>query len=172
MNWRGLFFICVPATAIMTCILYEPLSIACYKLREPYFSCPVKAKPGKLIIRSDAMGEGDFGARRRNGRSHSGIDIQAPIGTPVYASKSGIVFCGNIPAGYGKYAMIYHPDGFQTIYGHLSNWAAYSTQKVHRGELIGFVGNTGNAQGKHIQPHLHFEIRNAGEPQDPGSLMR
>jgi len=68
--------------------------------------------------------------------------------------------------------MIYHPDGLQTFYGHLSNWAIAPAGKVKKGELIGFVGRTGNASGKYIEPHLHFEIRRDGQAQDPRALMK
>lgn len=169
---RPLFIIIIFAAIIFTVILYEPASIAIFKITEPYYACPVKSESGKLVIRNDSRGDGDFGAKRRNGRMHSGIDIQAPIGTPVRASKSGLAFCGNVPTGYGKYVMIYHPDSSQTFYGHLMNWGISSPQKVRRGDVIGFVGKTGNAGGKQIQPHLHFEIRKDGEPQDPLRLMK
>ncbi|MDP2912682.1 MAG: M23 family metallopeptidase [Candidatus Omnitrophota bacterium] len=172
MNWRFLFFTCLPLSALITATLHEPLSVAVYKLREPYFASPIHAKSGKLVIRNDALGDGSYGAKRRNSRSHSGIDIHAPRGTPVYAAKSGVAFCGNVPGGYGKYVMIYHPDGSQTIYAHLSNWAAHTAKRVRIGDLIGFVGNTGNASGKYIQPHLHFEIRRNGKPLDPQQFMK
>jgi len=162
----------VAITVIATVLLYEPVSLAIYKIREPYFSCPVKVAASRITVRNDALGEGDFGAKRRNGRSHSGIDIQAPVGTPVYAAKSGVAFCGEVPTGYGRYVMIYHPDGCQTMYGHLSNWCVRSAKKVRKGELIGLVGKTGNASSKYIQPHLHFEIRKDGESKDPRSCMR
>lgn len=172
MNWRALFFIFVPLATLITIVSYEPALIAVHKLREPYFGYPVKDESGRLVIRNDTMGDGAFGTKRRNGRSHAGIDIQAPVGTPVYASKSGIAFCGDIPTGYGRYVMIYHPDGFQTFYGHLINWGICPIKKVHKGELIGFVGRTGNAANKAVQAHLHFEIRKDGEPQNPIGLMR
>lgn len=172
MKWRFLFFACVPLAALITAALYEPLSVAVYKLREPYFASPVRAESGTLEIRGDALGDGAYGAKRRSGRAHSGIDIRAPRGTPVYAARSGRAFCGNVPSGYGKYVMIYHPDGFQSIYAHLADWATVSTKKVRKGDLIGFVGNTGNASGKYIQPHLHFEIRRSGEPQDPQGFIK
>ncbi|MDD5422388.1 MAG: M23 family metallopeptidase [Candidatus Omnitrophica bacterium] len=143
-----------------------------YKIVEPNFSCPIKTTGKNLVIRNDAKGDGEFGAKRRNGRTHSGIDISAGVGTPVYASRSGLLFCGNVPTGYGKYVMIYHPDGYQTIYGHLSDWSEYSVRKARRGEIIGFVGKTGNAAGKAIQPHLHFEIKKDGAAQDPRGLMK
>lgn len=169
-KWRLVFFVIVPVSILCTAFLHEPVSMAIYRIKEPYFACPIKGKD--LVIRNDALGEGDFGAKRGNGRAHSGIDIQAPVSTPVFASKSGIAFCGNVPTGYGKYVMIYHPDGYQTMYGHLSTWAVISTAKVHRGDLIGFVGKTGNAASKYMQPHLHFEIKKDGEPQNPQNLMR
>lgn len=162
----------VVLTAISTVILYQPVSVAFFKITEPNFAYPVKAEPGKLTIRNDAMGDGDFGTKRRNGRTHSGVDILAVVGTPVYASRSGFAFFGNVPTGYGKYVMIYHPDGTQTFYGHLSDWNGRIPRTVRRGELIGFVGKTGNAANKLIQPHLHFEIRKDGEPVDPRDLMK
>ena len=162
----------VALTAMATVILYHPISVAFFRATEPYFACPIKSDLGKLTIRNDALGDGDYGTKRRNGRMHSGIDILASVGTPVYASKSGMAFFGNIPTGYGKYVMIYHPDGSQTFYGHLSDWNGKVARKVRRGELIGYVGKTGNAASKLIQPHLHFEVRKGGEPVDPRGLMR
>ncbi|MCX5685998.1 MAG: M23 family metallopeptidase [Candidatus Omnitrophica bacterium] len=159
-------------TIIATIILYQPVSIAFFKLTEPYFACPIKSDLDKLEIRNDSLGEGGYGAKRRNGRFHAGVDILASVGTPVYASKSGLAFFGNVPTGYGKYVMIHHPDGTQTFYGHLSDWNGKATRRVRRGELIGFVGKTGNAASSLIRPHLHFEIRKDGEPVDPRGLMR
>jgi murein DD-endopeptidase MepM/ murein hydrolase activator NlpD len=172
MNRWGGILLCALLSALSTFLLHEPISAALNKMAEPYFGYPVRLGSGAPAIRSDGMGDGEFGAKRRNGRSHNGIDIQAPVGTPVYASKSGIAFRGNVPTGYGRYVMIYHPDGAQTIYGHLSNWAIRATQRVRKGDLMGFVGKTGNASGRQIQPHLHFEIRKGGEPQDPQGIMR
>ena len=164
--------IIVAAMVFVTVSLYEPVSILLYGIREPYFSRPIISGSSQIIVRNDAHGDGEFGTKRRNGRTHSGIDMLAPIGTPVYAAKSGIAFRGEVPTGYGKYIMIYHPDGYQTYYGHLSEWVAFSTKHVRRGELIGYVGKTGNAASKSMQPHLHFEIRFNGEPQDPRKLMK
>ena len=172
MKWRVFFFISIPVTVFITIMLYEPASIYIYRMSEPSFSYPVKTSAKELIIRNDTMGDGEFGAKRRNGRTHSGIDILASVGTPVYASKSGMAFCGNVPTGYGRYIMIYHPDGFQSFYGHLTNWAIPPIKKVRKGELIGFVGKTGNAASKLVQPHLHFEIRKDGEPQNPVTLLK
>lgn len=162
----------VTAASLITALSYEPVSLLIYKIREPYFKRPIHSGASGIIVRNDARGDGEYGSKRRNGRSHAGIDILASVNTPVYAAKSGIAFRGNVPTGYGKYIMIYHPDGYQTFYGHLSNWAVGAVKNVRRGELIGYVGKTGNAAGKSMQPHLHFEIRKDGEPQEPRRLMR
>ena len=174
MRSRVSFILTVIITAVISIALYRPVSVLVFRVAEPYYGFPVKAGAtgGKFVIRNDALGDGDFGTKRSGGRSHTGIDIQAAVGTPVYASKSGIAFCGNVPTGYGRYVMIYHPDGTQTMYGHLSNWAVGSTQQVRKGEMIGYVGKTGNAASRMMQPHLHFEIRIDGEPVAPQPLMR
>jgi len=156
-----------------TTLLYKPVSIAVFNITEPVFKCPVKLGPGEsMVVRNDAHGDGDFGMKRRGGRTHSGIDIKAPVGTPVMASKSGLAFCLNVPTGYGKYVLIYHPDGMLTLYGHLSEWAIESATGVKQGQVIGMVGKTGNANSKLMDPHLHFEIRKNNIPLDPRILMK
>jgi murein DD-endopeptidase MepM/ murein hydrolase activator NlpD len=142
-------------------------------MTEPAFKCPIAINSSEgVVIRNDAWGDGEFGSKRSNGRTHAGIDIQAPVGTPVMASKSGLAFRLNVPTGYGKYVLIYHPDGGITLYGHLSDWNIDSGARVRRGDVIGFVGKTGNAKSKLIEPHLHFEIRKDNVPQDPRKLMK
>lgn len=162
----------VVVTAIFTLSVYKPVSLLIYRIREPLFNRPLSLALPKIIVRNDGHGDGEFGSKRRNGRFHSGIDMLAPLGTPVYAAKSGMAFKGEVPTGYGKYVMIYHPDGYQTYYGHLSDWAFTAPKHVKQGELIGYTGNTGNAASKAIQPHLHFEIRKDGQPQNPHGLMK
>jgi murein DD-endopeptidase MepM/ murein hydrolase activator NlpD len=160
------------AAIAVTIFAYEPVSLLLYRINEPYFIRPIDVSSSKMVVRNDVHGDGEFGSKRRNGRSHSGIDILARVGTPVYAAKSGMAFRAEVPTGYGKYVMIYHPDGYQTYYGHLSEWAIGPVQRVRRGDLIGYVGKTGNAASKSMEPHLHFEIRRDGQPQDPRRLMR
>lgn len=169
MRFRNILFLVIPMTVLITVMLYKPVSVAIFRLTEPYFRYPIN---GPMEIRNDAMGEGNYGTKRSGHRTHSGIDILAPVGTEVYASKSGIAFFGNVPRGYGKYVSIYHPDGYQTFYGHLSDWSGKGVKEVRRGEVIGYVGKTGNAASKLIKPHLHFEIRRDGEALDPAGLLR
>jgi hypothetical protein len=96
---------------------------------------------------------------------HEGVDLVAPIGTPVYAAADGIVV-GAAPNGrYGNWIRIDHPGKLATVYGHLSEFAPdiEAGVPVSQGELIGFVGNTGRSTGA----HLHFEILSDGRPADP-----
>ncbi len=99
----------------------------------------------------------------RWGRQHQGIDIAASTGTPIGASKAGVVIWAGPQGGYGNLVLIDHGDGIVTAYAHQSEIIAYVGQRVERGERIGSVGNTGNSTG----PHLHFETRVNGTAVDP-----
>lgn len=145
--------------------LYRPISILIFHIKEPKFLWPIHSVGIK--IRSDGYGSGEFGAKRSGGRLHLGIDIQAKVGTPVKAAKSGRAHIGKRGKGMGKYIIIHHPDGAMTIYGHLSKIFITNGQRVKRGDIIGEVGKTGNAWPRTILPHLHFEIRINDEPVDP-----
>jgi murein DD-endopeptidase MepM/ murein hydrolase activator NlpD len=108
-----------------------------------------------------------FGLRRHplygDLRSHSGVDLAAPHGTPVYAASAGYVGSSGWSGGYGLMIAIDHPGGMETRYGHLSRLTVGSGQYVAAGTLIGFVGSTGDSTG----PHLHYEIRINGQPINP-----
>jgi murein DD-endopeptidase MepM/ murein hydrolase activator NlpD len=95
---------------------------------------------------------------------HRGLDIANAIGTPIAASDGGYVtFAGWSNIGYGYMVQIDHGNGFSTLYAHLSQWYVSPGQSVARGQIIGAMGSTGNSTG----PHLHFEIRYGGVPQNP-----
>ncbi len=95
---------------------------------------------------------------------HRGIDIANAVGIPVAASDGGYVsYAGWSPVGYGYMVQIDHGNGFTTLYAHLSQWYVDPGQAVARGQVIGAMGSTGNSTG----PHLHFEIRYGGVPQNP-----
>ena len=96
-------------------------------------------------------------------RKHTGVDITAPRGTPVYATADGIVSQQHAAVGYGTYVVIDHGFSYKTLYGHLSRKIVKPGQKVKRGELIGYVGNTGLSIG----PHLHYEVWKNGIPVNP-----
>ncbi len=93
----------------------------------------------------------------------NGVDIAAPNGTPVYAAADGVAIIartGGYNGGYGNYIILKHPNGTQTVYGHLSKVLIAPGQSVSRGEEIGKVGTSGRSTGY----HLHFEVRGAKNP--------
>ncbi|MFA5833463.1 MAG: peptidoglycan DD-metalloendopeptidase family protein [Bacteroidota bacterium] len=97
-------------------------------------------------------------------KRHEGVDIHNDIGTPVYATGDGIIeFTGPTGSGYGTAVEINHGYGYKSWYAHLSKCIARSGQKVKRGTLIAYSGNTGRSTG----PHLHYEVIRHGEKQNP-----
>lgn len=95
---------------------------------------------------------------------HYGMDFTAPQGTPIYAAGDGVITRadGNA-AGYGEHIRIDHGYGYVSLYAHLSKYNVRVGQKVKRGDIIGFVGNTGRSQA----PHLHYEVLKDGEHINP-----
>lgn len=90
---------------------------------------------------------------------YNAVDLAAPKGTPIVAAAAGDVTVareGGWNGGYGSYVVISHDNGSQTLYGHMSKVSVYDGQHVEQGEVIGYVGTTGDSTG----PHVHFEIRN------------
>ena len=89
---------------------------------------------------------------------HKGADICAPYGTPIYASDSGVVVTAGYHYSYGNYVIIDHGNGWRTLYGHMSALGCSVGQAVERGQVIGYVGSTGNSTGN----HCHFEMYQNG----------
>lgn len=116
-----------------------------------------------------------FGDRSVGGTFHKGIDISGPgvYGSPIVAADSGRVIqagWGNYGSGYGGYGNVVaidHGGGFSTLYGHMSGVAVSRGQQVSKGQVIGYVGSTGQSTG----PHLHFEIRVNGSAVNPMSCF-
>ncbi|MGX7896327.1 M23 family metallopeptidase [Tsuneonella sp. HG222] len=100
-------------------------------------------------------------------RSHKGIDLGAPTGTPVYATADGTVAMAEYYSSYGNYIQLQHGGNMETRYAHLSGYNVAAGQKVRKGDLIGFVGSTGRSTG----PHLHYEVRVDGDAVDPRPYM-
>jgi murein DD-endopeptidase MepM/ murein hydrolase activator NlpD len=95
---------------------------------------------------------------------HTGIDLVEPFGSPVYAADDGVVaLVGSTTSGYGKYVVIAHSGGLDTLYGHLSTALVNVGQTVSQGQPVGMEGSTGNSTGA----HLHFELRINQKPVDP-----
>jgi murein DD-endopeptidase MepM/ murein hydrolase activator NlpD len=99
-------------------------------------------------------------------RPHLGVDYAAPVGTPVRASGDGVVTLAGWSGGYGKTVKIRHPNGYQTLYGHLSRINVKAGQRVAQAEIIGAVGTTGRSTG----PHLDYRMIKNGTFVDPRKL--
>lgn len=100
-------------------------------------------------------------------RNHKGVDLAAPTGTPVYATADGIVGRAEWFSSYGLYVEIGHGADLETRYAHMSKLAVAAGERVHKGDLIGYVGSTGRSTG----PHLHYEVRIAGLAVNPIPYM-
>jgi murein DD-endopeptidase MepM/ murein hydrolase activator NlpD len=103
------------------------------------------------------------------GHFHSGIDLAAPLHTPVRAATAGVAASGQSAGGYGLWILVQRdPAGaLATLYGHLSVTFVSSGDLVQAGQLIGLVGSSGNSTG----PHLHLEVRVRGVPVDPAPYL-
>jgi len=97
-------------------------------------------------------------------KMHAGMDFTAPQGTPIYATADGTIkTAGYSDGGYGNHVVINHGYGYETLYGHMVRIKARPGQRVKRGEVIGYVGNTGKSTG----PHCHYEVIKNGRKLDP-----
>lgn len=96
-------------------------------------------------------------------KMHAGTDFAAHVGTPIYATGDGKVKLSGREGGYGNLVIINHGYGFETLYAHMQKSKVRTGQSVKRGDIIGYVGNTGLSTG----PHLHYEIHKDGKPIDP-----
>ena len=98
---------------------------------------------------------------------HTGIDLAAPAGTHIYSWRSGTVTFAGWSGGYGNFIIVDHGDGFVTRYAHCSKIAVTKGQTVSQGQVIGYVGTTGNSTGN----HLHFEVKVNGNFVNPRNYL-
>jgi len=94
---------------------------------------------------------------------HWGMDFSATIGTEIYATGNGVVKIVKYQKGYGKHVVINHGYGYETYYAHMSKFNVRVGQKIKRGEVIGYIGNTGTSTA----PHLHYEVHKNGKKLNP-----
>ena len=143
----------------------EPLAIGDkITIPDAEISTPVNSSLSKF----SSSGSGSFirptkGVKTQGLHGYNGIDIGAPIGTPIIASREGSIIISKTSGwngGYGKYVVIKHKNGVQTLYAHMNTVNVVVGESVSEGEMIGTVGNTGKSTG----PHLHFEVRGAKNP--------
>ncbi|MFH7765399.1 M23 family metallopeptidase [Acinetobacter sp. BSP-28] len=111
----------------------------------------------------------NFGGRTMGGRAenHSGLDLSAPSGTPIYATGPGVVTKSGWGTGYGQYVEINHGNGYLTRYAHASRLIARVGDRVEAGEQIANVGCTGRCTG----PHLHYEVVKDGQRKNPSTYL-
>ena len=128
-------------------------------------------RPAGLPVRTNAVSS-SFGTRWHpllgGYRFHAGIDLAAPMGTPIIATSPGTVATAGWCGGYGNCVTLDHGDGYFTLYGHLARVDVATGQRVGSGQELGLVGSTGNSTG----PHLHYEVRINGRPVDPIPYLR
>jgi len=130
-----------------------PLATSGAPLRWPLAS-------GRIVVGSP------FGTRE--GRPHEGIDLPAPIGTPVFAAADGrVAYAGNGIRGYGNMVVVHHGGDLLTVYAHNSVVLVTPGQPVRAGDRIALVGQSGRASG----PHLHFEVRAGQIPRNPMGFL-
>lgn len=129
---------------------------------------------GLPLSRDSFYVSSSFGRRKNpfsgQWKNHNGIDLAAPTGTPVYAVKDGSVSVkiNNDPT-FGNYVILTHDKGSMTsVYAHMSKTIVDTYENIKKGQVIGYVGTTGMSTG----PHLHFEIRKGGIPQDPEKKLK
>jgi murein DD-endopeptidase MepM/ murein hydrolase activator NlpD len=130
-------------------------------------SQPVNTSCGSSTIRPPLKGTVTSGFGPRWGRMHEGLDIAAPTGTAIHAAACGTVTIAGVQDGYGNIVCITHSSRFATCYAHMSRFAVSQGARVRAGQVIGYVGCTGNCTG----PHVHFETRVNGQAQDPSPYV-
>ena len=126
---------------------------------------PVRPGASGLVWPVNGPLTSPFGMRW--GRLHAGVDISAPTGTPIRAAASGRVVLLGWTGGYGNYTCVQHGSGLSTCYAHQVRYGTSMGASVSQGQVIGYVGNTGNSFGA----HLHFETRINGTPVDPAGYL-
>ena len=114
-----------------------------------------------------ASGTVTSGYGARWGSVHKGVDIANATGTPIWAAAAGEVFHAGSFGGYGNAVLIDHGEGMTTLYGHQSRVVVSAGAQVTQGQVIGYIGSTGNSTG----PHLHFEVRIGDSPRDPAPYL-
>jgi murein DD-endopeptidase MepM/ murein hydrolase activator NlpD len=133
-------------------------------ISEMPFIYPLK-KDGTVRV-SSAFGfrDGLFNSDKGQLKFHPGVDLVANTGDPIISTADGVVEYTELNnAVYGEVVILKHKFNFETLYAHMSKLLVKNGQKIKRGDLIGLVGETGESTG----PHLHYEIRIGGEPDDP-----
>lgn len=150
---------------------FEETGLAAAKPKAAVGGIASVAIPSRNPLAMDRM-TSSFGMRDHpilgGRRAHKGVDLAAPVGTPIYATADGKVSRASWFSGYGLFVSLEHGGDMQTRYGHMSRLNVAEGQIVHKGDVIGYVGSTGNSTG----PHLHYEVRVDGTAVNPIPYMQ
>lgn len=112
---------------------------------------------------------GSVGTHKLNkGRFHGGIDIRAKIGIPVLATADGVISKASMEGDWGNLIIITHAEGYETWYAHLDRFETFKNKAIKKGDVIGYVGNSGKSTG----PHLHYEVRKNGKRKNPLDYLK
>lgn len=169
----------IALSGLQTTVVAPPATAASESAKDPVASFPVESA---TVSFRDSWED-----RRPGGRRHQGTDILSPRGTAVVAAADGIVTTMELNRSSGFYIRIDHGNGWVSSYLHLNNdivgtdngeggtWTAFFAtlmvgQRVSAGDVIGYVGDSGNAE--HTTPHLHFEIKNVDTKENPFPFLQ
>jgi murein DD-endopeptidase MepM/ murein hydrolase activator NlpD len=165
-NWQAIEKQQAPAANLAASSRSTPTAFGAAPFRGPSVSIPSRLPVEGVRLSSD------YGMRIHpvsgGRRAHKGVDLSAPVGTPIYATADGTVSRADWFSSYGLYVAIEHGGDIQTRYGHMSRLNVAAGQQVRKGEVIGYVGSTGRSTG----PHLHYEVRIAGTAVNPVPYMQ
>lgn len=168
----------IPAqTRLKVQLREKPVELNNQTIAKKYGNTSVKSAPSSNSAYSwlishplpNARVSSNYGGRTMGGRAenHSGLDLAAPSGTPIYATGPGIVTKSGWGTGYGQYVEINHGNGYLTRYAHASRLLARVGDQVKAGEHIANVGCTGRCTG----PHLHYEVVKDGQRKNPSTYL-
>lgn len=165
------YLIMIPVCALLLFSFAEPVfeqneTVKTEKTTTPSFTFPVEGGTKKDI-------SSFFGVKRehpliKNNKAHKGIDIKAKNGTPVLASEDGLVLVAEMKDSWGNLVVVKHSEGFETWYAHLQGFNTQKKKQVKKGEIIGYIGETGKSTGA----HLHFEIKKDNQQVDPLDYLK
>jgi beta-lactamase regulating signal transducer with metallopeptidase domain len=169
-NAKFWYLLCIPAIALACMAFTESASIVLSNTKVSTEIVTTRGIPSLFPVQNGSLKNlsSKFGVVRKhpklkNSTKHGGIDIKAPTGTPVIATASGTVLKAKDEGNWGNLIIISHADGFETWYAHLKGFNTKTGTNVQKGDIIGYVGNSGLSTA----PHLHYEVRQHGKRLDP-----
>lgn len=156
-----------PVLLASALLVAPPITVGLSSTRARYETGPSVPRHWPLDERG-YLTRGQIGADSTPAEAHPGIDVAVPVGALVRGAGGGVVLQVGEDHEYGQFVLVQHPNGYQSMYGHLSRVIVGQGVRVRAGDVLGRTGNTGRSSA----PHLHFEIRHNGVSIDPLTLIR